>query len=95
MNLDTRLEASSSVVTREIGGEMVLMDLESGNYFGLNSIGGQVWQALEEGKTIKELCDQIEQEFDVPPEQIQQDVLSLAEELLGRKLVTEIGAPEV
>lgn len=89
MNLDTRLEASPSVVTREIGGEMVLMDLESGNYFGLNPVGGQVWQALEEGKSITELCDQIEQEFDVPREQLQQDVLALAEELVERKLVTK------
>lgn len=90
MNLDTRLEASSSVVTREIGGEMVLMDLESGSYFGLNSVGGQVWQALEEGNTIKQLCDQIEEEFDVPREQLEQDILSLVEELLERKLVAEV-----
>jgi len=89
MNLDTRLEASSSVVTREIGGEMVLMDLESGSYFGLNSVGGQVWQALEEGKTIKQLCDQIEEEFDVPRDQLEQDITSLVEELLERKLVAE------
>lgn len=89
MNLDTRLEASPSVVTREIGGEMVLMDLDSGNYFGLNAVGGHVWQAIEDGKTIAELCDQIEQAFDVSREQLQQDVLALAGELVERKLVTE------
>jgi len=88
MNLDTQLEVSSSVVTREIGGEMVLMDLESGTYFGLDAIGGRAWKALEDGLTIKELCEQIENEFEVSPEQIREDMLALARNLLEHKLVT-------
>lgn len=87
MNLDTRLEVSSSVVTREVGGEIMLMDLESGTYFGLNPIGGRAWQALEDGKSIKELCEQIEGEFDVSPERLREDMLSLAQNLLEHKLV--------
>ena len=89
MNLDTRLEASSSVVTREIGGEMMLMDLESGTYFGLDAIGGRAWQAIEGGQTIEELCAQIEKDFEVAPEQLREDMLSLARKLLENKLVSE------
>jgi lipoate-protein ligase A len=89
MNLDTRLEASSSVVTREVGGEMMLMDLESGTYFGLDAIGGRAWQAFEDGQTIEELCAQIEQDFEVEPEQLREDMLSLARKLLDNNLVTK------
>ncbi len=89
MNLDTRLVVSSSVVTREVGGELMLMDLESGTYFGLDAIGGRAWQALEERLTIKELCEQLENEFDVPPEQLREDMLALARDLLEHKLVTK------
>ena len=90
MNLDSRLEVSSSVVTREIGDEMVLMDLESGTYFGLDAIGGRAWQALEDGQTIEELCAQIEREFDVSPEQLRDDMISLAKKLFEHKLVTKL-----
>ena len=91
MNLNTRLEVSSSVVTREIGGEMVLMDLESGTYFGLDAIGGRAWQGFEDGLTIKQLCEQIEDEFEVSPEQFREDMLALARNLLEQKLVTTSG----
>jgi hypothetical protein len=89
MNLDTRLEVPSSVVTREIGGEMVLMDLESGTYFGLDAIGGRAWQAFEEGLTIKELCARFEHDFEVAPEQLREDMLTLARKLLENNLVSE------
>jgi len=89
MNLNTRLEVSSSVVTREIGGEMVLMDLESGTYFGLDAIGGRAWQAFEDGQSIEELCAQIEPDFEVAPEQLREDMLALARMLLENKLVSE------
>jgi len=91
MNLDTRLEVSSSVVTREVGGEMVLMDLESGTYFGLDAIGGRAWQAFEDGLSIGELCEQIEDEFEVSPEQFREDMIALARNLLEQKLVTLSG----
>jgi len=91
MNLDTRLEVSSSVVTREVGGEMMLMDLESGTYFGLDAVGGRAWQAFEDGQTIEELCAQIEQDFEVAPEQLREDMFALARKLIEHKLVTKIG----
>ena len=88
MNLDTRLEVSSSVVTREIGGEIVLMDLDSGTYFGLDSVGARAWLAIEDGQTIEDLCTQLEQEFEVSPEQLRQDISALVSKLLEHNLVT-------
>ena len=90
MNLDTRLEVSSSVVTREVGGEMVLMDLDSGTYFGLDAVGARAWQALEDGRTISELCAQIEEGFEVSPQKLRDDVMSLVGSLLEHKLVAKL-----
>lgn len=90
---DEILSAGEDVVAREVGGEHVLLHLGSGTYFGLNSVGGRVWQLLEGGDhTISQLCDVIEAEFDAPRATIEADLLALAEQLAQHELVTRTAA---
>ena len=43
-----------SVICRELSGETVLLNLESGVYYGLDAVGTRVWQLLMQGRTIAE-----------------------------------------
>ena len=79
MQLSDTYAASEDVVAREVSGEMVLLDLESGQYFGLDPVGGRVWELLsEKPHALSELCDAIEAAFDAPRERIETDLLALA-----------------
>ncbi len=83
------LSANEDVVAREVGGELVLLDLGSGTYFGLNTVGGHIWQLLEAGdQTIAALCDAVEAEFDVDRDTVERDVAVLASQLVENGLVT-------
>lgn len=89
MNLSDRITVSDDVVAREVGGEIVLLDLASGMYFGLDKVGGRIWQLLsEQPHDLFHLCDQIEAEFDAPRSQIEKDLLALAVDLKAKKLIT-------
>ncbi len=82
MKLGDKIAASDDVVSREVSGEMVLLDLGSGDYFGLNPVGARIWELLEQKVlTLAELCDTIEREFDAPRDEIERDTLALAAEL--------------
>lgn len=88
MQLSDRFTVSDDVVAREVGGETVLLDLSSGQYFGLDTIGGRIWELLSErGQTLKELCDQIEAEFDAPRDRIEADLIVLAKQLSDQELI--------
>ena len=79
---------SGEVVAREMGGEMVLLDLASGQYFGLDTVGLRVWELLaERPQSLAELSDAIEAEFDAPRPQIEADLLALATELSKQELI--------
>ena len=79
---------SGEVVAREMGGEMVLLDLASGQYFGLDPVGMRVWELLSERPhTLAELCNVIETEFEAPRDQIEADLLLLAGELGKQDLI--------
>lgn len=85
--------ASEDVVAREVGGEMVLLDLESGLYFGLNPVGSKVWERLSEsGASLAELTDLVEATFDAPREMIAADLEQLLAQLTKKKLVVTAAA---
>ncbi len=89
MQLSDIIQASDDVVAREVSGEIVMLDLETGIYFGLNAVGGRIWEMIEaQGQSISMLCDAIEAEFDAPRSDIERDIMALLSELTERKLIT-------
>jgi hypothetical protein len=90
MELTIAIAPSEDVVAREVSGEFVLMDLESGTYFGLNQVGSRIWKAVEEApSSLAALCDIVEAEFDAPRDVIERDVAELAKDLLEQGLITK------
>jgi hypothetical protein len=77
-----------SVITRELSGETVLLNLESGVYYGLDTVGTRVWQLLTQGRTIASVCDRMIEEYDVAPDVLHADVTRLVGELRDRGIVT-------
>lgn len=87
MNLSDRFEISDDVVAREVGGEIMILDLDSGNYFGLADIGCRIWKLLEDGSSAAEACDALIAEYDVARDVLEGDVLALLSDLLERRLI--------
>ena len=89
MNLDSRLTIPPQVLSRLVGDETVLLDLESGIYFGLDNVGKRIWESVSEGKTLAETIAVIVAEYDVNQQQAQDDVLAFAGDLVERGLLAE------
>ena len=88
MELTDRISQSSGSVAREVAGELVLLQLESGTYFGLNAVGSRIWALLEEtDQSVASLCNTIIDEFSAPRDVVEADILALAESLLDQGLV--------
>ncbi len=87
------LESTSPVVRREeilgaeVGNELVLMSVEKGVYYGLNSVGARVWTLLREPVRVQDLCEKIVEEFEVSQQQCQKDILELLADLQGQGLI--------
>lgn len=82
-----RYSFPSSVVARGVADETVLLDLESGTYYGLDAVGTRVWQLLKEGRSVSEACDVLLDEYDVERAQLQSDIDALIADLIEKKLI--------
>jgi Coenzyme PQQ synthesis protein D (PqqD) len=88
MNPLAKFVHSPRAMFRAVGEETVLLDLESGTYFGLNPVGARIWQIMGEGKTFAEISDVILDEYDVTRERIEADLVALADQLAEQKLIS-------
>ncbi|MDH4073531.1 MAG: PqqD family protein [Gammaproteobacteria bacterium] len=89
MKLDTPLTIPPQVMSRPVGDETVLLNLESGIYFGLDGIGRLIWESVSAGKTLGHAVQTIVGEYEVDPARAEADVLAFASDLVDRGLLAE------
>ena len=68
---DMRLR--DDVLFHEVNGEMVFLDVPTGNYFSLNEIGTRIWKGISEGESPDEIVRRLLAEYDVDETQIRSD----------------------
>ena len=79
---------TSQAVSCELGGEAVVLDIPSGQYFALSPVGAQVWKLLESPCTLANLCTRLLEEYDVEPVRCEADVSALLKQLASHGLIT-------
>lgn len=84
--LSDRLIPSEDAVFREIEGETVLLNLESGTYFGLNAVGTRIWSLIQGKDSLEAVLSALTNEYDAPPDVLERDLLRLATELCDKGL---------
>jgi hypothetical protein len=75
------------VLDVDMDGELVMMNIEQGRYFGLNQTGTRIWALLAEPVVISDLCYKLMAEFNVDQKQCEQEVVAYLENLLTRGLL--------
>jgi hypothetical protein len=85
--LERKLVVNESVFYADLEGETVLLDLDSGVYFGLDEVGTVIWNALVAGCSRDEIVSRLLEEFDVESDRVRADVSALISSLEERGLV--------
>lgn len=89
--LNDRVRPHSQVVDTKLDdGEVVLLHLDSKNYFSLNLTGERIWRGLKQGLSLGEISTRLQAEFNVAPADADASVGELVEELLAQKLVQPV-----
>jgi Coenzyme PQQ synthesis protein D (PqqD) len=76
----TMISRSPSVLAAEVSGEIVMMSIERGHYFGLDDIGSDIWKRIEPPCSFATLIDGLAADYEADRAAIAADVQAL----LGR-----------
>lgn len=85
----TILSRREGLMTADMNGSAVMMDIMTGKYYNLGEVGGRIWELLEEPATLSELIGKLTAEYDVSAEQCRTDILPFLNTLLERGLLLE------
>ncbi|MDX1999567.1 MAG: PqqD family protein [Thermoanaerobaculia bacterium] len=85
-----RYAVSESVLFRELQGEAVLLEIESGVYFGLNEIGSRIWNLLVAHGDLERVLTDLLDEYDVSEKRLRADLEAFLATLVERQLVRRL-----
>jgi len=86
---------SERAIWREVGDEVVILDVSSATYFSLNGSGKLLWHQLDEGSTLQGLVRVLEEAYSISTEQAQKDTEAFVSALLDASLVKHLGGAVV
>ena len=74
------MRISDDVVFRDLAGEVVLLNLATGTYFGLDAVGTRIWHLIAEHGSKETVIDALLAEYEVADDQLRRDL----DDLIGR-----------
>ena len=78
---------NKEVIQSKIGDELVMLDVESGYYFGLNSVASVIWDLMKEKINLNSMVESLMQEYDIDKETCEADTLELLEKMIEKKII--------
>ncbi|NJM71420.1 MAG: PqqD family protein [Scytonema sp. RU_4_4] len=79
--------AAVEQISSDLGGEVVILNLKSGVYHGLNEVGAKIWNFIQQPKAVKDIKQKLLEEYEVESEVCIGDILALLEELKAVELI--------
>ena len=83
----TKIRRTNRVISSSLGDESVMFDAEKGKYYGLNNVATEIWNHLEEEKTVQELCEALSGLFDISRKRCTEEVIDFLPELQKNGLI--------
>ena len=87
LNVDSVISRNPQIISSKMDNEVVMMNIEKGNYYGLNRVGSEIWEKMSEPLTFTALCETLLQEFNVEKEQCEKEVAAYLEKLVNEGLI--------
>ena len=88
LTLQTILVQSTDIFASPIDDEVVMANLKTDKYYGLNPVSTRIWQLLEEPTSLEAICQTLLGEFSVDEATCQNEVLAFAQNLINAEMVT-------
>jgi hypothetical protein len=85
--LNDQLKIPEEVLTSKVGEEMILLNLQTGMYHSLDSVGARFLELLQSTHRLDAVHHALLEEFDVSTTMLESDLLKLSQEMLARGLL--------
>lgn len=82
------LVRSQDMIATEVDGEIVLISLDDGRYYGLDSVASEIWRRLEAPKRADTLCSELQAHFEGDPDTIAREAMEFLRTMADQRLIS-------
>ena len=87
LTLDSVIQRDLEVIGAEAGQDLVMVSINTGNYYGVSDVAREIWDAIESPKRIADLVAELTAKYDIDPSLCEADTLSFLNDLLDEQLL--------
>ena len=87
LSQNSQVQRNPKLLANQMDGEIVMMSIDNGEYYGLDEVGSRIWELMETPVTVHNLVEQLMNEFDVDYDDCLRDTQEFLEDLLEKDLV--------
>ncbi|PGK22489.1 PqqD family protein [Priestia megaterium] len=84
---NTLVSQKTGNIVSDMDGEKVMLSIQSGKYFNLGEIGGEIWELIKEPTSIHNLVTTIQSQYDVAQDECEQQVTAFLNQLVEEELI--------
>lgn len=74
-------------ISSDLGGEAVILNMNTGTYHGLNEVGAFVWNLIDQPQVVKDIQQKLLQEYEIEALICTKDLFALLNDLHGEGLI--------
>ena len=84
---ELKIQIKKDVIFKELDDEMIIMDMNSGRYFGLNETGAKIWSLLNDHHNIGTIINLLHDEYEISKEKCKKEVIAFIQDILDKGLI--------
>jgi hypothetical protein len=88
MTNNSMVARGASLVSSQVDGQAVIMNIDSGHFFQLNQTASRIWDLLETPQDLASINRQLNDRFDVDPERCRTDLAEFIGVMQQKGLLT-------
>ena len=85
----TNYKIAEDVLSKTVNDEEVIVNLNTGTYFGLNPTGTVIWNHLKLGSDTSVILNDLLEQFEASEDELQQDLEQFVAHLQSQNMLSE------
>lgn len=95
ITVESTVVVAPGLTAATLGDEAVLLDANSGRYYGLNELGSRIFELIRVPSAVTDIKSTLLEEYKVEEEKLESDLLAFLRDMEQRKLIElRDGEPE-
>jgi hypothetical protein len=90
LTVDTVIQRKAGVIQTTVDQDIVMVSIDTGNYYGVSSVARDIWEAIEQPIRIGDLINRLVAAYDIEFDVCAKETLSFLETLRAEKLLQNL-----